>query len=176
MAPRLLSCFRNKHAGGCSHHDEGCGASSEESAAGAREAAGEGPVLVEMFTSQGCATSPAADLVLSRLGRGDFQLEVPVVLLAFHVDYWDYVGWKDPFGSSQWTVRQKAYVEALGLDTLFTPQVVVQGQAHLEGNDDNALISAITSAPRFPAPTFQVTTTTITILALFIMLFTFEKI
>lgn len=133
-------------------------------------------MLVEMFTSQGCATSPAADLVLSRLGRGDFQLEVPVVLLAFHVDYWDYVGWKDPFGSSQWTVRQKAYVEALGLDTLFTPQVVVQGQAHLEGNDDNALISAITSAPRFPAPTFQVTTTTITILALFIMLFTFEKI
>ncbi|TKY49041.1 hypothetical protein E2542_SST26467 [Spatholobus suberectus] len=147
MAPRLWSCFRNKHASGCGHH-EGCSATAEEAAA-------EGPVLVEMFTSQGCATSPAADLVLSRLGRGDFQLAVPVVLLAFHVDYWDYVGWKDPFGSSQWTVRQKAYVEALGLDTLFTPQVVVQGQAQLPGNDDSALISAITSAPRFPAPTFQ---------------------
>lgn len=115
-------------------------------------------MLVEMFTSQGCATSPAADLVLSRLGRGDFQLEVPVVLLAFHVDYWDYVGWKDPFGSSQWTVRQKAYVEALGLDTIFTPQVVVQGKAQCVGNDENALVSAITSAPRFPAPTFQVRT------------------
>ncbi|XP_016169564.1 uncharacterized protein LOC107612307 [Arachis ipaensis] len=110
-----------------------------------------------MFTSQGCGTSPAADLVLSRLGRGDFQLGFPVVLLAYHVDYWDYVGWKDPFGSSQWTVRQKAYVQALGLDTIFTPQVIVQGQAHCIGNDENALIEAINSVPRFPAPTFQAT-------------------
>lgn len=115
-----------------------------------------GPVVVELFSSQGCATSPAAELVLSRLGRGDFQLEVPVVVLAFHVDYWDYMGWKDPYGSSQWTVRQKAYVEALGLDTMFTPQVVVQGQAHCVGNDENALIEAITNAPTFPAPSFQV--------------------
>jgi len=115
-------------------------------------------VVVEMFSSQGCATSPAAELVLSRLGRGDFELEAPVVVLAFHVDYWDYMGWKDPFGASQWTVRQKAYVEALGLDTIFTPQVVVQGKAQCVGNDENALVSAITSAPRFPAPTFQVRT------------------
>lgn len=115
-----------------------------------------GPVVVEMFSSQGCATSPAAELVLSRLGRGDFELEVPVVVMVFHVDYWDYVGWKDPFGSSQWTVRQKAYVEALGLDTMFTPQVVVQGVAHCVGNDENELIDAITKAPRYPAPTFQV--------------------
>lgn len=118
-----------------------------------------GPVVVELFSSQGCATSPAAELVLSRLGRGDFQLEVPVVVLAFHVDYWDYMGWKDPYGSSQWTVRQKAYVEALGLDTMFTPQVVVQGQAHCVGNDENALIEAITNAPTFPAPSFQATFT-----------------
>lgn len=78
------------------------------------------------------------------------------MVLAFHVDYWDYMGWKDPYGSSQWTVRQKAYVEALGLDTMFTPQVVVQGQAHCVGNDENALIEAITNAPTFPAPSFQV--------------------
>lgn len=144
MAPRLWSCFRS---GG------GHKASGEEAAEG------DGPVVVEMFTSQGCAASPAAELVLSRLGRGDFQSqlsEVPVVPLAFHVDYWDHVGWKDPFGSSQWTVRQKAYVEALGLDTLFTPQVVVQGKAHCPGNDENALVSSITSAPRFPALAFQV--------------------
>ena len=157
MAPRLWACF-----GGKGHRGDGGGGGGAverhhvTADLTAEEQKRGGPVVVEMFSSQGCATSPAAELVLSRLGRGDFGLEVPVVVLAFHVDYWDYMGWKDPFGSSQWTVRQKAYVEALGLDTLFTPQVVVQGKAQCVGNDDNALIDAITNAPRFPAPTFQV--------------------
>ncbi|CAI9773481.1 unnamed protein product [Fraxinus pennsylvanica] len=116
-----------------------------------------GPVVVELFSSQGCATSPEAELLFSRLGRGDFDLEVPVILLAYHVDYWDYMGWKDPFGSSQWTVRQKAYVEALNLDTMFTPQIVVQGRAQCVGDDQEALLSCIASAPRIPAPSFQAT-------------------
>lgn len=121
---------------------------------------GLGAVVVELFSSQGCATSPAAELLVSRLGRGDFgaEMAVPVVLLAYHVDYWDYMGWKDPFGSSQWTVRQKAYVEALGLDTMFTPQLVVQGRHQCLGTDEDALLSSIRSASRFPAPTFQVGT------------------
>ncbi|KAK7312962.1 hypothetical protein VNO77_37242 [Canavalia gladiata] len=155
MAPRLWSCFGGKGGRGV-----GDGVERHVTAdLTAEEQKRGGPVVVEMFSSQGCTTSPAAELVLSRLGRGDFELEVPVVILAFHVDYWDYMGWKDPFGSSQWTVRQKAYVEALGLDTMFTPQVVVQGMAHCVGNDENALIEAITSAPRFPPPTFQATFT-----------------
>ncbi|PSS16221.1 Nucleoporin like [Actinidia chinensis var. chinensis] len=116
-----------------------------------------GAVVVELFSSQGCATSPVAELLLLRLGRGDFNLEVPVVVLAYHVDYWDYMGWKDTFGSSQWTVRQKAYVEALKQDTMFTPQVVVQGTAHCIANDEDALLSSIAAAPRFPAPTLQAT-------------------
>lgn len=67
--------------------------------------------MVELFSSQGCATSLQAEMLISSLGRGDFQLDdTPVVMLAYHVDYWDYMGWKDPFGSSQWTVRQKTYV------------------------------------------------------------------
>ncbi|KAK7401860.1 hypothetical protein VNO78_13686 [Psophocarpus tetragonolobus] len=151
MAPRLWSCFRQKHARGCCHLH------GVASAVAQAEGEADGPVLVEMFSSQGCATSPTAELLLSHLGRGDFHLPVPVVLLAFHVDYWDHVGWRDPFGSNQWTVRQKDYVQALGLDTLFTPQVVVQGQAQLQPNHDNVLISAITSAPRFPALSFQAT-------------------
>ena len=113
-------------------------------------------VVVELFSSQGCATSPEAELLISRLGRGDFGLGRPVMVLAYHVDYWDHMGWKDPFGSSQWTVRQKAYVEALKLDTLFTPQVVVQGKAHCVGNDEEALLSSIGAAPPIPAPTLQV--------------------
>uniref|UniRef100_A0A5B7A047 Uncharacterized protein n=1 Tax=Davidia involucrata TaxID=16924 RepID=A0A5B7A047_DAVIN len=116
-----------------------------------------GAVVVELFSSQGCGTSPEAELLISRLGRGDFKLEVPVIVLAYHVDYWDYMGWKDPFGSSQWTVRQKAYVEALKLDTMFTPQVVVQGRAQCVATDQDAVLSSIASAPRVPAPTFQAT-------------------
>ncbi|KAJ9671757.1 hypothetical protein PVL29_025459 [Vitis rotundifolia] len=114
-------------------------------------------VVVELFSSQGCTTSPEAELLISRLGRGDFGLGRPVMVLAYHVDYWDHMGWKDPFGSSQWTVRQKAYVEALKLDTLFTPQVVVQGKAHCVGNDEEALLSSIGAAPPIPAPTLQAT-------------------
>ncbi|CAI8584544.1 unnamed protein product [Vicia faba] len=152
MAPRLWTCFGNK---GSRDGAEG----SMTSDTTTEEPGRAGPVVVEMFSSQGCATSPAAELVLSRLGRGDFKLEMPVVLLAFHVDYWDYMGWKDPYGSSQWTVRQKAYVESLGLDTLFTPQVVVQGVAHCVGNDENALVEAINNATRYPSPTFQATFT-----------------
>jgi hypothetical protein len=153
MAPRLWTCFGNKGSRG---GEEGSNNNMTADIITTEDQTRSGPVVVEMFSSQGCATSPAAELVLSRLGRGDFQLEMPVVVLAFHVDYWDYMGWKDPYGSSQWTVRQKAYVESLGLDTLLTPQVVVQGLSHCLGNDDTALVQAINNAPRYPALHFQV--------------------
>lgn len=119
-----------------------------------------GPVLVELFSSQGCATSPDAEEVVSRLCRGELRREglPPMALLEFHVEYWDYRGWRDPFGSSIWTVRQKAYVEALRLDTLYTPQVVVNGRAQCIGTDVDAICAAIQSAPRFPSPTMQVST------------------
>lgn len=146
MPRGLFACFGKPHV-----HSSAAAAA----AAGAAEDQG-GAVLVELFSSQGCATSPEAELLLSRLGRGDFDVEAPVVVvLAHHVDYWDYTGWKDPFGSSQSTVRQKAYVEALRLDTMFTPQVVVQGRSQCVGTDQDALLSAIASAPRFPSPTLQ---------------------
>lgn len=150
MAPGLCACFGRRS----SSKDSASQAAIADVAA--EERAGVGAVVVELFSSQGCTTSPEAELFLSRLGRGDFKLEVPVILLAFHVDIWDYTGWKDPFGSSQWTVRQKAYVEALQLDTMFTPQVVVQGQAQCIGTDQEAVLSCIAAAPRVPAPSFQV--------------------
>ncbi|CAA6656637.1 unnamed protein product [Spirodela intermedia] len=65
------------------------------------------------------------------------------------------MGWKDPFASSMWTVRQKAYVESLRLDALYTPQVVVQGRAQAVGTDEAEILSAVRSAARFPSPTFQ---------------------
>lgn len=156
MAPRLISCFRPKKDS--NSHQRDPAATADEAAEEQRRdgGGGNGPVLVELFSSQGCKTSPEAELVMSRLGRGDFNLDRPIIVLGFHVDYWDYMGWKDPFGSSQWTVRQKAYVEALRLDTMFTPQVVVQGRAQCVGNEEESVLSHIASAPRFPPPSFQV--------------------
>ncbi|XP_058090202.1 uncharacterized protein LOC131236782 [Magnolia sinica] len=156
MAARLFACFGH----GCfSSSTSGDNPFAENATAdqAAEEQRRAGAVLVELFSSQGCATSPEAELLLSRIGRGDFQLDFPVIVLAFHVDYWDHLGWKDPFGSSIWTVRQKAYVETLMLDTLYTPQVVVQGQHQCVGTDEDTLLSAVGSANRLPAPSLQAT-------------------
>ncbi|RZC65494.1 hypothetical protein C5167_009182 [Papaver somniferum] len=159
MVPRrLLSCFgrgsnsKAKNPTASDHHATTHDQTTEEQRRG-------GAVVVELFSSQGCATSPEAELLISRLGRGDFkdELDVPIILLSFHVDYWDYMGWKDPFGSSQWTVRQKGYIEALKLDTMFTPQVVIQGTTQCVGTDQDAVLSNIRSAPRYPSPTLQAT-------------------
>ncbi|WOL04883.1 hypothetical protein Cni_G13605 [Canna indica] len=159
MAPRMFSCFGLR--GGGSRGGARAASSPEANATAdltVEEQRRMGPVLLELFSSQGCATSPAAEALASRLGRGDKEGELPsVAVLAFHVDYWDYRGWKDPFGSSSWTVRQKAYVDALRLDTLYTPQVVVNGRAECVGNDPDAISSAVRSAPRFPSPTMQAT-------------------
>lgn len=165
MPRRLFACFGKSSGGSATSAVPGSSANERKNTTAdlsSEEQRRGGAVLVELFSSQGCATSPEAELLLSRLGRGDFNGSdsdlPPVVVLAYHVDYWDYMGWKDPFGSSHCTVRQKAYVEALKLDTMFTPQVVVQGIAQCIGNDENAMLQAIKDAPRFPAPTLQVST------------------
>ena len=81
------------------------------------------PVLVELFTSQGCSSCPPADRVLSHLaGRRD------VIALAFHVDYWDYIGWKDPFKSRANTQRQRDYATAFRNRSVYTPQMVFNGR------------------------------------------------
>ncbi|KAL5730687.1 hypothetical protein ACHQM5_003483 [Ranunculus cassubicifolius] len=156
MAPRLFSCFGrgSTHQTTSNKHSSSDAATADQTTEEQRRG---GAVIVELFSSQGCATSPQAEILVSRLGRGDFQLDVPVIVLAFHVDYWDYMGWKDPYGSSLWTVRQKNYIEALRLDTMFTPQVVVQGKTQCMGTDEDALLSNIKSAVRYPAPSLQAT-------------------
>jgi len=105
-------------------------------------------VLVELFTSQGCYSCPPADRLLSRLGRESGGRVVP---LAFHVDFWNSAGWRDPFSSSAWSGRQKAYSTALHLKSGYTPQAVVQGLAEMVGSDEERLLAAIASAADRPA-------------------------
>jgi hypothetical protein len=99
--------------------------------------AGE-PVLVELFTSQGCNSCPPADEYLDTIAdRAD------VLALSFHVDYWNYLGWRDPFSSRAYTDRQRAYRESLRLRHVYTPQIVVDGAAEAVGSDRAAIEALI---------------------------------
>jgi len=87
-----------------------------------------GPVVVELFTSQGCSSCPPADALIKELAKRD-----DVIPLALHVDYWDYIGWKDIFASPDYSRRQKAYARAAGQRSVYTPQMVVDGSDHVVG-------------------------------------------
>ncbi len=99
--------------------------------------------VVELFTSQGCSSCPPADTFLGELARRDGVLGI-----SFHVDYWDYMGWKDPFADARHTRRQRDYVRRFGLDYVYTPQMVVNGRAQATGSDRSAVLSAIERARR----------------------------
>ncbi len=87
-------------------------------------------VVVELFTSQGCSSCPAADAFLAELAK-----RPDVVALAFHVDYWDHLGWKDPYAQAAYSKRQRRYVAALGARYVYTPQMVVDGRFQDVGSD-----------------------------------------
>lgn len=94
----------------------------------AKSAATDGPWAVELFTSQGCSSCPPADKALGRLAR-----RADIVALSFHVNYWDYIGWKDPFASADATERQRAYARVLKQRYVYTPEMVFDGLAHEPG-------------------------------------------
>lgn len=96
------------------------------------------PVVVELFTSQGCSACPPADELLAAIApRPD------VIALALHVDYWDYLGWEDPFAQPAFTARQKAYARSKGERTIYTPQMIVDGDQALVGPSAQALDALI---------------------------------
>jgi len=110
----------------------------------AAEASPKKVVVVELFTSQGCSSCPPADRLLGRLDS--LEQDVEVIALAFHVDYWNYIGWSDPFSSAEWSGRQRAYGRRLGAGRIYTPQLVVNGTRHAVGSNRRAVMAALKGA------------------------------
>lgn len=115
--------------------------------ASAASAAETRPVVVELFTSQGCSACPPADALLDQLSHRD-----GVLALGYHIDYWDNLGWKDPFSSPEATARQRAYAARFDRGQIFTPQIVVDGREDMVGSDRDAVIAAIKTEPKAIAP------------------------
>jgi hypothetical protein len=108
-------------------------------------AAQERLTVVELFTSQGCSSCPPADAFLGELAK-----RRDVLALSEHVDYWDYLGWKDPFATSENTQRQRAYARRLGLSYVYTPQMVVQGMGQISGADRDGVLELVARAKDLP--------------------------
>src|SRR5713101_6225858 len=92
------------------------------------------PVVVELFTSEGCSSCPPADALLARLTEQQFYENAQLITLEEHVDYWDDQGWADPFSSHDWTLRQYVYAGTLKNGNPYTPQMVVDGTVEFVGN------------------------------------------
>src|SRR5258708_16673706 len=108
------------------------------------------PVIVELFTSEGCSSCPPADTLLSRLDRAQPVGGAQIIELEEHVDYWNQLGWVDPFSSPQYRVRQNDYAQRVSIDSVFTPQMVVNGQAQFSGGDGSRALQEIGRAAQAP--------------------------
>lgn len=106
------------------------------------------PVLVELFTSEGCSSCPPADRVLSQLEKEQTNPDVEIITLALHVDYWNYLGWKDEFSAAGYSERQRGYAEKFKLDSIYTPQMVVDGQTQFVGSNLGTAQRAIGEAAK----------------------------
>jgi len=113
-------------------------------------AADHPPVVVELFTSQGCSSCPPANANLIKLSR-----EKNVLALSFAVTYWDYLGWKDTFGRPEYTERQASYEPALGQEGPFTPQMVVNGKVSAVGNDLREMQQLVADADPLVGPSIS---------------------
>lgn len=110
------------------------------------------PVLVELFTSEGCSSCPPADHLLERL-------DPQAIVLSEHVNYWNHQGWKDPFSASIFTQRQEAYDRWFGLESVYTPEMVVDGETEFNGADGRRALAEISQADRRPKAQVRISRT-----------------
>jgi len=132
-------------------------ASTRSSAAPGGSPGDRRTVVVELFSSEGCSSCPPADAVLARLARDQPVAGAEVVALEMHVDYWNQLGWADPFSSAAFSARQRAYADAFGKRGVYTPQAVVDGASELVGSNEPAVRAAVASAAREAKATVLVT-------------------
>jgi hypothetical protein len=107
--------------------------------------------VVELFTSQGCSSCPPADAALADLAAREEKAGRPVYAVSFHVDYWDRLGWTDPYSDARWTGRQRAYARTWQAERVYTPQAVVNGTTAFVGSKRDRLQSAVATALEKPA-------------------------
>ena len=115
----------------------------------------QGFAVIELFTSQGCSSCPAADKNLSEIIQRAERDGKPVYGLSFHVDYWNYTGWKDPYSSKEFTERQRKYSKEMGSDGVYTPQMIVNGESEFVGSQKGSAEKAIEEALK-KKPSFQI--------------------
>ena len=113
------------------------------------------PVVVELFTSEGCSSCPPADALLTQLERQSLP-GIEIIALGEHVDYWDSLGWKDRFSSPLFSARQQEYGRLFRGDSVYTPQIVVNGQAQALGSDSGAVQQAIRAVAEGPRANVQI--------------------
>ena len=108
------------------------------------------PVLVELFTSEGCSSCPPADDLLSKLVKAETIPGVTVIALGEHVDYWNNLGWTDPYSKADFSQRQRGYSAIFDLESVYTPQMIVDGHEEFVGGDWNRARAAIAKAAQAP--------------------------